>query len=234
MIKMADMMKNLLTIFFAGFLVFGVSAQQSVLNDTLPAPQEADTISADNFINPPGLLPYNPDKKVSLRMEMGTSFGVGSDGGSMFGVYAAPHISYKVSPRFRVNFGAMVRNSNFINYYNPYFPGYPEYSRTFDSNITQTFVYAEGQYLVNPNLMVNAKVYKEVSVFDEPKMNPRALDLDGGGMSVGFNYRVNDNFSFGAEFGYNKGRSPYNPYYPGSYGTNPFGIPSMSPFDPWP
>lgn len=194
--------------------------------DTLPESADFhDTITHSSYPDKPGLIPYNPDKKISLRMEMGTSFGVGSGNGGSFGVYAAPHISYKVSPRLRLNFGAIVQNSNFLNYYSPYNPNYPEYTQTFNSNITRTLVYAEGQYLVNPKLMVSAKVYKEISAFGEPQMNPRALDLDGSGASVGFQYKINDHMQIGAEFSYSKGSNPYNPYYPSRMGGSSFGSP---------
>jgi len=161
-------------------------------------------------------------------MEVGTSFGIGSNSGGTFGVYAAPHISYKVSPKLRVNFGTVIQNSNYLNYYSLYNPYYPEYTQKFNSNITRTLVYAEGQYLVNPRLMVNAKVFKEVSTFGEQQVNPRALDLDGGGAAVGFQYKINDHMQIGAEFSYSKGNNPYNPFYPSGMGgsafQNPYGI----------
>ncbi len=201
------------------------SAQNHIPSDTLPEPATRDTVSRLLIIDNPGLLPYNPDKKLSVRMEMGTSFSVGSGSAGLFGVYAAPHISYKVSPKLRVNFGTVIQNTNFINYYNPYNTFAPEYTQTFGSSITRTLVYAEGQYLVNPRLMVNAKVYKEISTFGTPQVNPHALDLDGEGVSVGFQYKVNENMHIGAQFGYSKGRNPYNPYYPAGTGRSPFASP---------
>lgn len=219
--------------------LFAAHAQEAGFTDTLPEPETGDTIRMRPFIGKPGLLPYDSSKKISVRMEMGTSFGLGSGDKSLFGVYAAPHISYRVSPRFRVNFGAMIRNSNFINYINPFEPYYPGYTATFDDNLTQTFVYAEGEYLVSPRLVINTRVFKEVARFNEPQINPRALDLDSEGVSVGFNYRVSDGFQVGAQFEYSKGRrpyDPYNPFFPDSFGTfqsNPYGIPPMNAFDPW-
>ncbi len=226
-------MKRLLTTFLL-LLNVGLFAQNFSGSDTLPAPMAADTGSLQTFTARPGLLPFDPDKKLSVRMEMGTTFGVGSGNSSLFGVYVAPHISYKVSPRFRMNMGVQVTNSNFINYYNPYFG---EISQPLNQNITQTLLYAEGEYLVNPRLLVTAKGYKTLATFSEPKINPRALDMDGGGVSVGFNYKITENLHFGAEVGVSNGNSPYNPYYPGtslipgsrSYRNSPFNS-----FDPWP
>jgi len=234
------MKKQLLLLASLFIALISINAQEQAMQDTLPAPMSydnTDTTEITPFIGNPKLLPYNPDKKISVRMEMGTSFSVGSGGSSLFGVYAAPHVSYKVSPKFRVNFGAMIRNSNFVNYYNPY--GF-ESTQRFNDNITQTFVYVEGEYLVNDRLMIHAKGYKEIARFNEPNVNPRALDLDNGGVAVGFDYKVNDNFHFGAEVSIHKGNTPYNPYSPylnNSFGprgySNPFGNRQRSAFDPW-
>lgn len=207
-------------------------AQEVVYADTLQQSAGNDSIYLRPFN--PGLLTYNPEKPVSLRMEVGSTFGLSSGGGQLFGVYVSPHVSYKMSDKWRLNVGARIQNSNFINYYNPYNPYFPEYTKTFDSNITQTLLYAESEYFVNPRLMISTKVFKEVSVFDQPQINPRALNMNSEGVSVGFNYRVSENFQFGAEVGYSKGRNPYNPYFPGSFGypgRNPYGINSLSPFD---
>jgi len=226
-------MKQFLTTFLL-LLTIGIFSQNTNPPDTLPAPAGFDTTSSQPFIGKPGLLPYNPDKKMSVRLEMGTTFGVGSGNSSLFGVYVAPHISYKVSPRFRVNMGVQVTNSNFINYYNPYFG---EYTRTFNQNVTQAFLYAEGEYLVNPRLLVTAKGYKEIATFSDPKINPRALDMDGGGVSVGFNYKITENFHFGAEVGVSKGNSLYDPFYQGSSlmpGSRSFRSSPFNSFDPWP
>lgn len=218
------------------FLIFTASlfAQETNPADTLPKPAINDTLNPYADFYKPGLLPYNEDKKISVRMEMGTSFGVGSGGAGLYGVYAAPHVSYKVSPRLRVNFGAIIQNTNYLNYYNPYNPYYPEYTQTFNSNITRTLLYAEGQYLLNPRLMMSAKVYKEVAAFGEPQVNPRALDLDSEGVSVGFNYKINDNMYIGAEFSYGKGGRQYDPFMPMGSGmpySNPYGINRNSIFD---
>jgi len=231
------MKKHLLIIVSLFIALISINAQEVSMQDTLPAPvsyDAADTTEVTPFISNPRLLPYNPDKKVSVRLEMGSTFGVGSGGAGLFGVYVAPHVSYKVSPKFRVNVGAMVRNSNFINYYNPY--GFESTSR-FGNNITQTFVYVEGEYMVNDRLMVHARGYKEIATFNEPNVNPRALDLDNGGVAVGFNYKVSEKFQVGAEVSINKGNTPYNPYMNNGFTprgfNNPFGSRYRSPFDPW-
>ena len=232
------MKKQILLIAALFIALVSVNAQEVQMQDTLPAPAMNDTIEIRPFISNPRLLPYNLDKKVSFRMEMGTTIGVSSGQGNLFGVYVAPHVSYKVSPKFRVNFGAIIRNSNFINYYNPY--GFENTTR-FNNNITQTFVYVEGEYMVNNRLMITAKGYKEIARFNEPNINPRALDLDNGGVAVGFNYKVSEKFQFGAEVSINKGNTPYNPYLhngfmPGSFGNsfgNSFGSRQRGPFDPW-
>jgi hypothetical protein len=112
-----------------------------------------------------------------------------------------------------------------MNYYSPYNPYYPEYTQTFGSNMTRSLLYVEGEYLVSPRLLVNARVYKEVSAFGEPQVNPRALDMDGEGVSMGFQYKINEHMQIGAQFEYSKGSNPYNPFYRNSAINTPFSSP---------
>jgi long-subunit fatty acid transport protein len=217
---MTTMKTYLFTLLLSIFFI-SVSGQTAGYADTLaPAAGNETELS-----HKPWLRPFDEGKKISVRMEMGSSFGLGSGSDGLFGVYIAPHIRYQVNPRLSVNFGAIVQNTNFINYYNPYNPYFPEYTQTFGSRINRTLLYAEGNYMATPRLMINAKVYKEVSVFDEPVMNPRALTPDGEGVSVGFNYLINEHTSIGASFGYSRGNNAYSPFYqPGSgaFFGNPF------------
>ena len=218
-----------------------VNAQEIRLQDTLLPPAGLNDTATAGITETSGVhqMPAAGDsvKKVSFRLEMGTSFGVSSRQGSLFGVYVAPEVSYRISPKFNVNFGAMIRNSNFINYYNPY--GF-EHTSVFDNNLTQTFIYVEGEYQVNDRLLINARAYKEIARFDkdlQPAINPRALDLDNSGVSVGFDYKVTDHLHFGAQVSFDKGNSPYNPYlYPGSipgFRNDPFSPHHRGFSDPW-
>lgn len=224
----------LILLVFFGALAF---SQDAAISDTLPEPAavSSDTNALRPFSGRPGMLPYDPNKRMSVRLEVGSAFGFSSGAGNLFGVYTAPHISYRMSDRWRLNVGMRIQNTNFINYYNPYNPFFPEFTRTFDSNITQTLIYAESEYFVNPRLMISTRVFKEVSVFDQPQVNPRALDLNSEGFSVGFNYQVNDNLQFGAEFGYSRGANPHSPWQSNMFGVpgrNPYGLRPLSPFSP--
>jgi hypothetical protein len=218
-------MKTYLITLLLAIFCFPAFGQTTSYADTLaPSAGEASGDEA-GLSYKPWLRPFDEDKKVSVRMEMGSSFGLGSGSAGLFGIYVAPHIRYQVNPRLSVNFGAVVQNTNFLNYYNPFNPYFPEYTQTFGSSINRTLLYAEGRYMATPRLMINAQVYKEVSVFDEPVMNPRALAPDGEGVSVGFNYLINEHTSIGASFGYSRGNNAYSPFYqPGSgaFFGNPF------------
>jgi hypothetical protein len=213
------------------FLGLHLSAQEPNHN-SFPAVTSEDSVTIRSFR--PGLLPFNFDKKLSFRLEVGSAFGFSSSGGQMFGVFTSPHFSYKLSDKWRINSGLRIQNSNFLSWYNPFIPHFPERMQIFDHNITQTLMYAESEYLINPRLLISTKVFKEVSLFNEPQVNPYALDLSGEGVSFGINYLVNDNFHFGAEVGISRGVNPYNPWYPATFGypgRSPYKINSLSPFD---
>jgi hypothetical protein len=231
---MKHIMKNYLAIFFTLIICFSI-AQEPADELVFPESATSDTMVIRPFGGRPGMLPFDPDKKVTLRLEMGTTFGLSSGAATLFGVYTAPHVSYKVSDRWRLNFGARIQNTNFLNYYSPFNPYFPEFTQTFENNITQTLLYVESEYMLHPRLMISTRAFKEVSVFDQPQVNPRVLDLNSEGVSVGFNYRLTENLHFGAEFGYSKGRNPYNPFFNpmhGFSGRNHYGIAPLSPFNP--
>jgi hypothetical protein len=216
----------LLSIFLVIFCRATFSQSQNY-SDTLAPSADNPSGNESDITYKPWLRPIEEDKKLTIRMEMGSGFGVGSGSAGLFGVYVAPHLSYRVNPKLRVNFGAIVQNTNFINYYNPFNPYFPEYTQTFGSSINRTYVYAEGQYLATPRLMINTKVFKEVSVFNEPSINPRALAPDSEGVSIGFNYLINEHTSIGASFGYSRGNNTYSPFYDRGMGSpfgNPFGV----------
>ncbi len=220
-------MKTYLLILLLFIFSLTGSGQSTNYVDTLAPAAENIAGSEPELSYKPWLRPLDKDKKLSVRMEMGTSFGLGSSSAGLFGAYLAPHISYQVNPRLRINFGAVVQNTNFINYYNPYNPYFPEYTQTFGSSINRTLIYAEGQYMATPRLMISTKLYKEVSVFNEPSINPRAMTPDGEGLAIGFNYMINEHTSIGASFGYSRGNNPYNPFYNNGVGRlfgDPYGF----------
>ena len=63
----------------------------------------------------------------------------------------------------------------------------------------------------------------------EMRMNPMAFDTNPRGMVFGFDYRVSDNFSFGAEVNVSRGYNPFNPLYNRGFYDPAFGGP-RSPF----
>jgi outer membrane protein assembly factor BamA len=71
----------------------------------------------------------------------------------------------------------------------------------------QNFVYAQGQYLVNPRLQLTGTAFYETSRFNGLTMNPQATNLQSKGMSMHANYKVSEHFSVGAGVQISNGNS---------------------------
>jgi hypothetical protein len=86
--------------------------------------------------------------------------------------------------------------------------------------MTQMFVYASGNYRVSEKLVVNGTAYRQV--YSNPNSNQQAIisNYINNGVSVGFNYKISSNVSFGAQIQINT-QNNFNPYSPGGY--NPYG-----------
>jgi len=63
-------------------------------------------------------------------------------------------------------------------------------------------------------------------------MNPMAFDMRSHGATFGFDYRVSENFSFGAQLNMSSGANPYHPLFNRHYfGSGlPGGLHSPAPF----
>ncbi len=155
------------------------------------------------------LLKQKPDYGLSL----GTSFTTSGYGSGIIS-YVSPHLGYSISPRFKINTGISIMNTNLIGY-KPFY----NTEQKFNGNFTSALVYLNGQYLVNKKLTLNGTVYKQFSLLNDPA-NPYSNTGNFEGFNVGFSYKPAENFQIDAGFGYSNG---YNPYQQDIFRTNPFG-----------
>ncbi len=157
-----------------------------------------------------------------IKLEMGSYYSSAGQYGSLFGTYIAPHISIPVNERLRINTG--------INLVYNQFTENPE-NESLAIWAPPSSVYIEGEYLLNPNLIISGTVYKEFTLNPltpgGEQLNPRAFNYEREGFIIGAEYRINNNMFIEARFEMSRGDTP--PIFP--YGTaSPGFFNSSSPF----
>ncbi|HNX07078.1 MAG TPA: hypothetical protein PKL96_05805 [Bacteroidales bacterium] len=157
----------------------------------------------NNFKNKPSL--FN-NKRLGVSMEMGAGIS-GSKYGAGAYTYVSPFLSYKVTPKFRLDVGASYiqgfNNSGINEFY-------------FGKNPAYLSVFARGNYLVSDKLMISGAVYKtfDLNQAQTTDLNSQKRSLNNYGIMVGAEYKVTENLIIGAQLNF----SDRNPaYYPGSY-----------------
>jgi hypothetical protein len=162
------------------------------------------------------------NNKVSIFTTTGVSmFGGNFARGSSY--YMMPSMAYKLSPKLTITSGIGYMHSNIS------FPGEMN-SGIYSSNLFM--LHASASYQVNDRLMLYGSVYKTMDNSPQSSViNPRAVNFNSQGTSMGLIYKVSDNIRMGVEFRQRNG-SPYmNPYgNPYGYGS-PFSGPMFG--QPW-
>ena len=173
-----------------------------------------------------------PDLKTAVRdkidfgFQAGAAFTSFARYGSMFDSYIVPEIRYHATPRLHFSAG-VVLSTGFISGSGIEGVGVPgsRPAGPAGNRYNRVWVYAAGDYQVNPRLTIGGMVVKELD--NDLYRNMNAFQKNSGFQSIGMNvnYKITDNFHVGARFNVTDGR-PY--YY--SDPTNPFM--QRSPFSP--
>jgi hypothetical protein len=197
------MQKGLFFLFLT--IAFPVSIYtQDIQPDT--DPNQLEIISGnDQPVDPKSSLKDRTD----FDIEVGTSFSFSP--GNYYGpsYYAAPSFSYRLSPRFFLTTGVGLEYSTFYPVNRPAEP---------DNMLpmTRAFLFARGSYYLTPRFIVNGTVYK--NMMDSPRhanYNNR-MNYSAQGMSIGFQYKVSDSFSFGVQMNMQNGYYQNDPLIPPS------------------
>ena len=171
--------------------------------------------------------------KTDFGVQLGTSFTTGFAGSSLFSQSFAPHFQWNPAQRFSLIVGSVFSTGQFSGSsgfspfgFSPVAAGSALPPQRFFSNT----VYAMGAYQANPRLTLFGGSWVEQNNFQhgQPQVNPQAFNLNPRGMMMGFDYRITESFSFGAQINVSQGHNPFNPFYhPGAFQR--VGFPS-SPF----
>jgi hypothetical protein len=167
------------------------------------------------------LIPENPVKEKSKKLHTGINvdagYMLGGGIGSPF-MTLSPFVSYPVTNRFGVDVGLSA------GYGGLFFPNTTLEGQPKMLPMTQLFIFASGNYKLNEKLTVSGTAFKRIVDVQNPNnsVNP-TTNYNFQGASVGFNYKISNNFSFGVQLHFNSpsGYSNYNPY--GGLRVSPYG-----------
>jgi predicted porin len=152
-------------------------------------------IQAQSLTNTDGTLAndtLSSSKNVSLlspkRMSFKLDLGVGYVGGSNSGMYTylAPYLRYSLTPKLKLDVGGILCD------------GISGMSGSYNS--TSFLLFAKGNYLLTDKLTVSGTAYKtfypNTSLYSE-SINKNSTD--NYGFSLGMDYKITKNLSFGAQ-----------------------------------
>ncbi len=188
-------------LFFFVFILLGMAAV---------AQNPDESTSSFLAINPShqtlkGLQP------AQFSLQTGAMFSSGFGGGSVFNTYVAPTFSQPLTKKFTLSAGAVIGNTMFTN--TSILNNEGQFSNV-SGNLTTFTLFTSGTYQVNDRLTVSGSAYKTINPAFNQRMNPKNLQMEAQGMSVGIGYKVGENMHIGAEFRMNQGSSNfYQPYY---------------------
>lgn len=205
-------MKRLLTVFLLVITVVFCYAQD--LDEIV-----VDGFKSDSTVYHNKLVKKDKKLITGVDVNMGYSFSK-YGGGPIFSL--TPHVTYPVTDRFYLQAGI---SAGIGNVYNPFM--YSSEEQPAMMPMTRMFLYASGNYKASEKLVITGSAYKYIMDVKNPNSsyNPTQSSYNFQGVSIGFNYKITDNLSFGAQFHFdtpNTQNSLYSPlgnsYYAPTYG----------------
>ena len=194
------------------FTCYGLQAQDTINDpDFLDIDQELPALVND--VPNPNIKNQN---KVNYHVQLGANYLVSN---RVFGpgYYFSPSASYDATKRLNLTVGTGF--------------GYQQFHAVSEDGTVDIlpmmsyFIYTQGAYKVNENLIVDGSVsYTRNDVpnpnKDETDNQNNAFQNDITGYSLGFTYKIRPNVTFGVHFDYSN--SPYNFYNQYDYYSNPY------------
>jgi hypothetical protein len=171
-------------ILLLAFYFSGLSFGQDISLQTQP---QDTAVSYSSDFDPDEIMNYIQNKKMSLSVEVGTSFGTAPGYGSYFSTYLAPHLSYQLSPKFTLSGGLKL-----INYQGGFDYFGSDYLYRPTGNYVYrpvSLVYMEGAYRINDNLTFTGAAYHQIDTFK----NPAGFNNNLKGIIMGVDYKIGEN-----------------------------------------
>lgn len=162
-----------------------------------------------------------------FSVDVGSSFTTAGPAGSFFAHRVAPRLGLAPRNDLQLYVGTVFTSTRMNNMqglfpYGSQLTGGEQMITGSDGSLFSATIYAYGAYKVNPRLSITGGTWVERTGFDMQHMypEPMALQQNPRGMMLGFDYKVSENFRFGAEVSVSSGISPYAPMH---FQQHPFG-----------
>ena len=138
-------------------------------------------------------------------------------GGTVFSTFVAPAINHQLSPRWSVDIGAALVNSDFNRWTNYSFDNSP----SINGNTTDQYMYVRANYQASDKMTLFGGVYHHLLSLDP--LGGSALSMSGNTYVVGMEYKISRGFTFGVQMSRSTG-NPFNqsPFIPSRNGLSPF------------
>jgi len=208
-------MKNLIDMKIKTFFLilgFLVLYSFSVAQDFTASGVRVDSTNFD----PQSLDTHQP---FGFDLTMGTLIGrFGS--GRTTSSFVAPKINYHLNSKWKLSGGILFFNNITPLAINATKDAILPYAAT-PRNL---YIFSESVYQVSEKISIHGSVFKNLSAPENKFMVNPMMNFSNNFANLGFNFQLNENISFGAQFSISEGYYPYhNTFYSPSFGTfNPY------------
>jgi hypothetical protein len=185
---------------FVGFILL-VAIQLSSNAQIVNQPNDSTRNLVNNFQSKQ-VRPFLDPQRFHFSMNVGAGYSGGSAFSGSF-TTLNPNLTYQASPKLNVQVGGILLNSNNTFYGLSNVPtntiNTPGNSKMF-VRTNQIFAYTNVQYLLTKKLTLTGSAYTTANLNNSAKINPYFQNFKG--MNVGFDYKISDYMSFGAQFNF--------------------------------
>ncbi|MFO7873941.1 MAG: hypothetical protein R6U62_05620 [Bacteroidales bacterium] len=166
----------------------------------------------------------------------GTSFSTGGSAFTMFSNWVTPRLSWDMGNQFQLEVGTILSTTRMNGTASLFTTGSQRQESGMvafgdGTRVSRGTFYAIGSYQVNPRLSITGGTWVERSGFDmaDNRLQGYNYQQNPKGMMLGFDYKVTENFRFGAEINVSGGQNPFSPR---GFGHSPFpgGMYNRTPF----
>lgn len=158
-------------------------------------------------------------KPLSWNVSIGSSVMGGFNGSPLFSTFIAPQLNYKLTDKWSVGGGLIVRNYSLGGARTL---SNEQTTTSLPQNITQSLFFVHGSYQATNRLMINATVYKSFDSggFLGYQNQVNAFNQNFKGIMVDVNYKITEHSYISIGLDYSDGAN--NPFLNRSYNNSSF------------